>query len=180
MAGSSRAASAGRGGALPVINRTRLPPLPPLPPLSKMISIYYTRRKDTEKIQQNASKIAKICCFLAPQGTCGANVGCGLFQYPRKSRKYFPYFPRKSPNFENFQVALVFTKKGAKIRWRFEGSLAASLLWGGSPHCGELGPLTCLSYGANGMAGNRGCRPCYSDRSFQQVRLRAPHRPLGR
>ena len=94
MAGSSRAASAGRGRALPVINRTRLPPLPPLPPLSKMISIYYTRRKDAEKIQQNAPKIAKICCFLASQGTCGANVGCGLFQYPRKSRKHVPYFLR--------------------------------------------------------------------------------------
>ena len=122
MAGSSRAASAGRGRALPVINRTRLPPLPPLPPLSKMISIYYTRRKDTEKIQQNASKIAKICCFLAPQGTYGANVGCGLFQYPRKSRKYVPYFPRKFPNFEVFSGRARFFQKGTKIRWLFEGS----------------------------------------------------------
>ena len=26
-----------------------------------------------------ALKIAKICCFLAPQGTYGANVGCGLW-----------------------------------------------------------------------------------------------------
>ena len=111
MAGSSRAASAGRGGALHVIHRTRVLPLPPLPPLSKMISIYYTRRKDTEKIQLNASNQPKSLVFLAPQGTKVLRWAVGCFNTPGKAENTSLICPRRSSNFEIFRSRSFFLKR---------------------------------------------------------------------